>query len=140
MATTQPTTTVQGTVESGFEPVRDAFERNFAERGEQGAACAVYVRGSKVVDLWGGVADHTTGRPWTQDTISLVWSATKGPAAMCVHLLAQRGEIDLDLPVAHYWPEFARTARRTSPSAWSSRTRPACPSSTRRSRWTSCSP
>jgi CubicO group peptidase (beta-lactamase class C family) len=112
MATTQPTTIVQGTVESGFEPVRDAFERNFAERGEQGAACAVYVRGTKVVDLWGGVADHTTGRPWTKDTISLVWSATKGPAAMCVHLLAQRGEIDLDLPVAHYWPEFAQNGKQ----------------------------
>ena len=110
MATTQPTT-VQGTVEPGFEPVRDAFERNFAEHGEQGAACAAYVRGTKVVDLWGGVADHTTRRPWTQDTISLIWSATKGPAAMCVHLLAQRGEIDLDRPVAHYWPEFAQNGK-----------------------------
>jgi CubicO group peptidase (beta-lactamase class C family) len=111
MATIQPTTTVQGTVEAGFEPVRDAFERNFTERGERGAACAIYVRGTKVVDLWGGVADHTTGRPWTRDTISLIWSATKGPAAMCVQLLAQRGEIDLDLPVAHYWPEIAQNGK-----------------------------
>jgi CubicO group peptidase (beta-lactamase class C family) len=111
MATIQPTTTVQGTVEAGFEPVRDAFERNFTERGERGAACAIYVRGTKVVDLWGGVADHTTGRPRTRDTISLIWSATKGPAAMCVQLLAQRGEIDLDLPVAHYWPEIAQNGK-----------------------------
>ena len=111
MSTVQPLTTVQGSVEPGFEPVRDAFESNFRERGEQGAACAVYVDGRKVVDLWGGIADDTTGRPWSEDTLSLIWSATKGPAAMCLHLLAQRGEIDLDAPVDRYWPEFAQNGK-----------------------------
>src|SRR5262245_38590943 len=70
-------TMVHGTVAAGFEPVREAFARNFIEFGEQGAATAIYVQGRKVVDLWGGIADHTTGRPWTEDTLSLVWSTTK---------------------------------------------------------------
>jgi CubicO group peptidase (beta-lactamase class C family) len=98
-------------VAAGFEPVRKAFERNFSEFGEQGAATAVYVQGRKVVDLWGGIADHATGRPWAEDTLSLVWSTTKGPAAMCVLLLAQREKIDLDAPVARYWPEFAQNGK-----------------------------
>lgn len=102
---------VQGLVRPGFEPVREAFARNFSEFGEQGAATAIYVQGRKVVDLWGGIADHTTGRPWTENTLSLVWSTTKGPAAMCVLLLAQRGEINLDAPVARYWPEFAQNGK-----------------------------
>src|SRR5262245_59155265 len=63
---------VRGHVRPGFEPVREAFARNFTEFGEQGAATAIYFQGRKVVDLWGGIADHTTGRPWTEDTLSLV--------------------------------------------------------------------
>ena len=102
---------VHGTVAAGFEPVKEAFERNFTEFGEEGAATAVYVKGRKVVDLWGGIADHTTGRPWTEGTLSLVWSTTKGPAAMCVLLLAQRREIDLNAPVARYWPDFAQNGK-----------------------------
>ena len=111
MSTVQTPVTIHGTVAPGFEPVRDAFERNFRDHGEQGAACAAYVTGRKVVDLWAGIADHTTGRVWDEDTISLIWSATKGPAAMCVHRLAQRGDIDLDAPVADYWPEFAANGK-----------------------------
>lgn len=98
---------VAGTVAPGFEAVRDAFETNFAEHGDVGASCAVYVEGKKVVDLWGGVADPATGRPWGERTVTIVYSVTKGAAAVAVHLLAQRGEIDLDRPVAEYWPEFA---------------------------------
>ena len=104
--------TVDGTVERGYEAVRDAFAANFAERGEVGAACAVYVEGRKVVDLWGGVADHVTGRPWTEHTINVIWSATKGPVGALMHLLAQRGQIDLDRPVAAYWPEFASNGKQ----------------------------
>ena len=87
----------------------------FEKRGEQGAATAIYVEGRKVVDLWGGIADHVTGRPWREDTLSLVWSTTKGPAAMTVHLVAQRGAIDLDAPVARYWPEFAENGKAEIP-------------------------
>lgn len=106
---------VCGTVAPGFESVRDAFADNFLRYGEQGAATSIYVDGRKVVDLWGGIADAATGRPWTQDTLSLVWSTTKGPSVMCVLLLVQRGLIDLDAPVAAYWPEFAQNGKAAIP-------------------------
>jgi CubicO group peptidase (beta-lactamase class C family) len=91
----------------GYEPVADAFARNFRDPGEIGAACCVYVDGEQVVNLWGGLADAGTQAPWTDRTIVMVYSATKGLTAMCALLLAQRGELDLDRPVAAYWPEFA---------------------------------
>ena len=68
---------IEGEVSPGFEPVRDAFARNFAERGESGGACCVYRNGEKIVDLWGGKRDRTTGAPWRADTMVLVYSATK---------------------------------------------------------------
>lgn len=98
---------VRGEVAAGFEPVREAFVTNFDERGDVGAACSVYVHGRKVVDLWGGLADQKHGRPWEEDTLVLVYSTTKGVTAICVHRLAQDGRLDLDGPVASYWPEFA---------------------------------
>ena len=76
--------TVEGCVGRGFEAVRDVFSENFARRRELGGACCVYLRGEKVVDLWGGVRDRRTGDPWEQDTMVLLWSATKGLAAMTV--------------------------------------------------------
>jgi CubicO group peptidase (beta-lactamase class C family) len=91
-----------------FAAVREEFERNFAERGEVGASVCVTVDGETVVDLWGGVADQATGAPWQADTITVVWSCTKGATALCAHMLAARGAIDLDAPVARYWPEFAK--------------------------------
>lgn len=99
---------VQGTVADGFEPVRDAFVRNFGERGEGGGALAVYRDGHKVVDLWGGAKDpdEPDGEPWAEDTAVVVRSATKGPAAAVLHLLHQRGQLDLDAPVGTYWPQF----------------------------------
>jgi CubicO group peptidase (beta-lactamase class C family) len=97
---------VQGSVAPGFEKVRDAFANNFDSHGDVGAAFSAYVNGEKVVDLWGGTADVETGRPWAEDTLQLFFSTTKGVAAICAHLLAQRGELDLDAPVATYWPEF----------------------------------
>ena len=102
---------VGGVVESGFEPVREAFEANFRERGETGAACCVYVDGRKVVDIWGGVADHKTGREWAENTTALVYSTTKGVTAICAHHLAERGGLDLDARVATYWPEFAAAGK-----------------------------
>ncbi|MGV0745639.1 serine hydrolase domain-containing protein [Mycolicibacterium sp. XJ870] len=108
----QPTVTTNGTCASGFEKVRDAFEHNFAERGEVGAAVAVWVEGDLVVNLWGGHADTAAGRPWTQNTLASVFSGSKGLASTCVHLLADRGEIDLNAPVARYWPEFAQAGKQ----------------------------
>ncbi|MGH3309806.1 MAG: serine hydrolase domain-containing protein [Streptomyces sp.] len=90
---------VQGTVADGFEPVRDAFAANFGERGDTGAALTVLREGRTVVDLWGGEG-------WRRDTVAVVRSVSKGPAAAVPHLLHQRGQLDLDAPVGVYWPEF----------------------------------
>jgi len=95
---------IEGDVAPGFERVRDVFGNNFENNGDVGAALCVYRHGRKVVDLWGGLADAGTGRPWTRDTLQLVYSATKAATATCAHLLAQRGELDLDAPVVKYWP------------------------------------
>ncbi|MFE0644274.1 serine hydrolase domain-containing protein [Streptomyces sp. NPDC058877] len=97
---------VRGTVAAGWEPVRDAFLNNFAQRGEQGAALAVHHDGVAVVDLWAGSRDVDGTEPWTADTAQVVRSATKGVAAVVPLLLHQRGLLDLDAPVASYWPDF----------------------------------
>ncbi|MGI5376071.1 serine hydrolase domain-containing protein [Streptomyces sp. CA-251387] len=97
---------VNGTVAEGFEPVREAFVRNFATLGERGAAVAVYRDGRKVVDLWAGTKDVDGAEPWQRGTAQVVRSATKGVAAAVPLLLHQRGELDLDAPVGEYWPEF----------------------------------
>ncbi|HZC99726.1 MAG TPA: serine hydrolase domain-containing protein [Actinomycetes bacterium] len=103
--------TAQGTVDPRFAAVREEFARNFAARGEVGASVCVTVDGETVVDLWGGVAAPETQAPWTRDTIGLVWSCTKGATSLCAHILAGRGLIDLDAPVARYWPEFAKSGK-----------------------------
>lgn len=95
-----------GAVEPGFESVAHAFAENFRQHGEVGAAVAVYQQGRPVVDLWGGLADVASQRPWQEDTIALVFSAAKGPTATCIHQLVEAGRLDIDQPVAHYWPEF----------------------------------
>src|SRR5436309_4175235 len=102
---------IDGFVAPGFEPVRVEFERNFAERGELGGACAAYHRGEKVVDLWGGVRDARTGAPWEQDTLVLVYSTSKGLAAMTLALAHSDGRLDYDERVAAYWPEFAQAGK-----------------------------
>jgi CubicO group peptidase (beta-lactamase class C family) len=103
--------TVQGSVAPGFEPVAKAFRENFERRGERGAACAVYVRGQKVVDLWGGYRDPYARAPWSVDTMVNVFSATKGLAAMTLALAHSRGWLDYDARVAQYWPEFASNGK-----------------------------
>ena len=100
-----------GQVSAGFESVRDAFAENFARRGELGGACCVYYRGEKVVDLWGGVRDRTRGAPWQEDTMVIVYSATKGLAAMTLALAHSRGWLDYEARVARYWPEFAQQGK-----------------------------
>jgi CubicO group peptidase (beta-lactamase class C family) len=103
--------TLQGSVEPGFEPVAAAFRENFERRGERGAACAVYVRGRKVVDLWGGYRDLAARAPWSADTMVNVFSATKGLAAMTLAVAHSRGWLDYDARVARYWPEFAANGK-----------------------------
>jgi CubicO group peptidase (beta-lactamase class C family) len=100
--------TVQGTCDRRFSGVREEFERNLTERGEVGASVCVTVDGETVADLWGGVADPATGRPWERDTIGVVWSCTKGAVALCAHMLVSRGELHLDAPVTDYWREFGK--------------------------------
>ncbi|MET9380071.1 serine hydrolase domain-containing protein [Streptomyces sp. NPDC002928] len=97
---------VNGTVAEGFEPVREAFVRNFEVLGDRGAAVAVYRDGHQVVDLWGGTKDVDGTAPWERGTAQIVRSATKGVAAAVLLLLHQRGELDLDAPVGTYWPEY----------------------------------
>ena len=99
---------INGFVAPGFEEVRAEFARNFAERGEIGAAVAAYWRGEKVVDLWGGARTPARDTPWTEDTMIVVMSTTKGLAAMTLAVAASRGWLDYDAPVARYWPEFAQ--------------------------------
>jgi CubicO group peptidase (beta-lactamase class C family) len=93
--------------------VRDTFAENFAHRGELGGACCVYYRGEKVVDLWGGVRDKASGAPWQEDTMVIVYSATKGLAAMTLALAHSRGWLDYEARVARYWPEFAQQGKET---------------------------
>jgi CubicO group peptidase (beta-lactamase class C family) len=100
-----------GFCEARFRAVREEFERNFEERAEVGASVCVLVEGETVVDLWGGLADRRPDRPWDRDTIGLVWSCTKGAVAVCAHVLVSRGLLDLDAPVARYWPEFAQAGK-----------------------------
>ncbi|WP_158882735.1 serine hydrolase domain-containing protein [Amycolatopsis anabasis] len=102
----------RGRVEPRFDVVRDAFAANFRDQGEVGAALAVYHRGRLVVDLWGGVADVPSGRPWAADTTALWNSSTKGATTTVVHLLSERGLLDVNAPVREYWPEFADAGKQ----------------------------
>jgi CubicO group peptidase (beta-lactamase class C family) len=99
--------TIEGTCDARFARVREAFVENFANRRETGASVAIALDGRIVVDLWGGWADKARTRPWTRDTIVNVYSTTKGLTAICAHRLVGEGRLELDAPVAKYWPEFA---------------------------------
>jgi CubicO group peptidase (beta-lactamase class C family) len=102
---------IQGYVGLGYHAVRDAFAENFSRRRELGGACCVYVRGEKVVDLWGGIRNKLTGEPWQEDTMVLVHSATKGLSAMTLALAHSRGWLDYEAPVSQYWPEFVQNGK-----------------------------
>jgi CubicO group peptidase (beta-lactamase class C family) len=101
------TTPIHGIARPGYEGVATAFAANFVAPGEAGAALAVMVDGVMVVDLWGGRRDANRALPWESDTLANVWSTTKGVTALCFAMIADRGLIDYDRPVADYWPEFA---------------------------------
>ncbi len=100
-----------GFANPGYEAVREAFAENFTRRREIGAAFCVYHKGEKVVDLWGGVRNKATGEPWERDTKALVYSATKGLAAMTLAVAHSRGWLSYDERVSTYWPEFAQKGK-----------------------------
>ncbi|HZP47341.1 MAG TPA: serine hydrolase domain-containing protein [Vicinamibacterales bacterium] len=102
---------IEGDVAVGYQVVRDVFHDNFVRRGELGGACCAYVRGVKVVDLWGGVRDKATDAPWERDTMVLVNSTTKGLSAMTLAVAHSRGWLDYDERVCAYWPEFAEAGK-----------------------------
>src|SRR5262245_66582927 len=99
---------VDGHSDRAFEPVRFAFTEAPVSGFEVGAALAVYVDGRAVVDLWGGYADAARTRPWQRDTIVNLYSVGKAVSAVCALRLVEAGLLDLDAPVARYWPEFAQ--------------------------------
>jgi CubicO group peptidase (beta-lactamase class C family) len=104
---------IEGQVSRGFEAVQEAFDENVEHRGELGGACCAYCHGVKVVDLWGGLRNKTTGEPWERDTMVVVHSATKGLAAMTLAIAHSRGWLDYDARVAAYWPEFGQRGKET---------------------------
>ncbi len=109
-----PRTEIHGYACAGFEGVREAFAENFSRRNELGGACCIYYQGEKVVDLWGGVRNKATGEPWEEDTMVLVFSASKGLAAMTMALAHARGWLDFEERVCTYWPEFAQQGKEAT--------------------------
>jgi CubicO group peptidase (beta-lactamase class C family) len=108
-------TSVQGFAAPRFAALREGFEKSFAAGREIGASFAACLDGEPVVDLWGGHADAAKTKPWQRDTIVNVFSTTKAMAALCLHMLADRGVLELDAPVARYWPEFAQNGKQHLP-------------------------
>ena len=107
---------VSGSCDARFARVREAFADNLASGGEVGAAVCVYAAGQPVVDLWGGLADPETGRPWGRDTIVSTFSVSKGVVSTMAHMLIDRGALDPDAPVARYWyKDGSRPVGRPSP-------------------------
>ena len=103
---------IEGSWQERFAGVRDAFAANFSDRGELGAAVHITVAGRPVVDVWAGWMDEERTRTWQRDTLVDVFSVGKAMATLCVLLLVDRGEVDIDSPVARYWPEFAAAGKR----------------------------
>jgi len=106
-----PNGKIEGSCDPRFLGVAEEFAKNFTARGEVGASVCATLEGRTVLDLWGGVARVADNAPWTRDTVSIVFSCTKGAVAICAHILASRGRLDVDAPVAQYWPEFARKGK-----------------------------
>ncbi|UCD72688.1 MAG: beta-lactamase family protein [Candidatus Bathyarchaeota archaeon] len=103
--------TISGFSKPGFEHVREAFAENFERRNELGAACCIFYRGERVVDLWGGVRNKKTGEPWKKDTMVVVFSTTKGMSGLAMALAHSQGLIDYDECVSKYWPMFAQQGK-----------------------------
>ena len=102
---------VKGYCDPLFSSVGEVFENNFRSEGELGAACAVYVEGTKVIDLWGGYTDRNSTNPWQEDTLVGFYSVGKAFAALCALQLVDSGDLELDAPVCKWWPEFAAAGK-----------------------------
>jgi len=102
---------ISGFVKPEFDAVREAFVENFEHRNELGAACCIYYRGERVVDLWGGVRNKATDEPWEEDTMVIVFSTTKGLSGLAMALAHSRGLFDYDERISKYWPEFAQQGK-----------------------------
>jgi len=111
-------TGIHGECAPRFEAVREAFARGFEKGTELGAAVCFTLDGETVVDLWGGHVDRARSREWERDTLVNVYSTTKGMTAVCALQLVERGELDLEAPVAEYWPEFAAAGKAKIPVRW----------------------
>ena len=109
---------VHGHCEPRFQAVRDVFEKNIKEGLDLGAAVAFTLDGEPVVDLWGGHLEFDRKDEWQRDTLVKVYSTTKGMTAICAHRLIEQGKLDVDAPVAQYWPEFARAGKQDLPVRW----------------------
>jgi len=106
---------IHGHCDQRFSSVREAFAKNFEGGLEVGASFAATLDGKFVVDIWAGYADAAQKRPWQRDTIVNVFSTTKPMTALCALMLVDRGLLDLDAPVARYWPEFAQAGKESIP-------------------------
>ena len=104
-------TPIHGTWRPEFEPMRNAFAKNFSEHGEVGARVSVLRDGETMVDLWGGYTSEQKDSEWVEDTLVCSMSVSKGVTALAAHLLASRGQLDYESPVAKYWPEFAAAGK-----------------------------
>ncbi|KAJ5809266.1 beta-lactamase [Penicillium pulvis] len=109
---------LHGSCHSAFNSVRDLLQQKIADGGEAGASLCINIDGKNVVDLWGGYADASSSKPWEKDTITGIWSSTKILTILAAHLLVDRGLLDVNEPVAKYWPEFAANGKENVKSAY----------------------
>jgi len=106
-----PESVIKGYVAPGFEEVKEEYINNFIHRKENGSALTIYYKGEKVVDLWGGYRDALTNKEWEENTKVIVFSTTKGLAALCLATAHSNGWLDYDEKVSTYWPEFAQNGK-----------------------------
>jgi CubicO group peptidase (beta-lactamase class C family) len=109
---------IHGTCEPRFAAVREVFAKGFESGAEIGASVCFVRDGETLVDLWGGHVDRERSRPWQRDTLVNTYSTTKGMTALCAHMCVERGLLDLDAPVARYWPEFEAGGKSRLPVRW----------------------
>ncbi len=103
---------ISGTASAGFEPVADAFATSFGGNARMGAALCIYVDGQPVVDLWGGMADPRRRLPWSEETLNVLFSCTKGLTSILAAQLVQQGKLDYEAPVTAYWPEYGQAGKQ----------------------------
>lgn len=111
MISTSRSLDIAGECQPAFNPIRDIFYKNFRAGREVGAALCIQIDGEVVLDLWAGWADGSKTRPWQPDTLATIFSCTKGLAALCALRLVDQGKLELDVPVAEYWPEFGQNGK-----------------------------